>query len=75
MNDRRLIEALVRLEHNADFGEVMKWLDGLLDEARKDNAECVPAYLVRRAQGKVTLLTDIIGKARGARSRIDAQRG
>lgn len=64
--DRRVLEALARLEHDADFKVIMEWITARRDENRAtDNLK--DETVLRWKQGQAQEGTTIIDTAKSAR--------
>ena len=72
--DAQVIEALTSLEHNNDFKRVIDWIEQSRDEARDDLVAATDYQYMRRCQGSVRELNELLSVAGNARDTINRMR-
>lgn len=68
--NKRVLQALASLEGNADFQEVMAWLQDSVQTVARDGFYVKDEYQARWHQGAGQALTELIDKANNARETV-----
>jgi P2-related tail formation protein len=74
MADRQTVEAFARLENNADFRQVMKWLANSAESERRVMLHTADTAELHRIRGTMLVLHEITEIAGKAQKIIDAER-
>lgn len=72
--DQRVLEALMALEHDHHFKDVVQWMADSLEATRNRCMEETDEIALRQAQGAAKDLREFIEAARDARSNLDSIR-
>lgn len=69
--DPRVLEALMALEHNGHFKDILQWVEGSLSDTTARCIEETDETALRQAQGAAQDLRTLIKEAREARGNLE----
>lgn len=72
--DQRVLEALMALEHNGHFKDILQWLEESLQATTECCIEETDETTLRQAQGAAKDLRDLIKAAKEARASLEKNR-